>query len=197
MPNVKCPECQSVLQQVEPDESETVHCHSCGAAFELYLFRETIASPGTPEIELCAPGEASCFFHSTHRVTGNCDECGRFLCTLCLIPLGAQNICPECLHRSSQSNPLRNYLLLYDNIALFLAIGPMLSILFAGFSLVTAPAALVSVFLFWRREKSAFRQPYIRFILAFLFGIGQVVCWVLLGIHLYHFALSHPDRLGS
>lgn len=42
-------------------------------------------------------GEAACFFHPQKRAERSCERCGRFICALCDMPIGARHVCPACL----------------------------------------------------------------------------------------------------
>jgi hypothetical protein len=45
-------------------------------------------------------GEAVCFFHPEKRAESSCEQCGRFICALCDLPLGGRHLCPKCLDAS-------------------------------------------------------------------------------------------------
>jgi len=50
---------------------------------------------GTGQVAL--EGDATCFFHPGKKAESCCEGCGRFLCELCDMPLGARRLCPACL----------------------------------------------------------------------------------------------------
>lgn len=64
---------------------------------------------------------------------------------------------------------------LYDNIALSLAVLPLL---IWPLTLITAPMSLFMVFYFWRAPSSIIPRTKIRFIMAFLLSTTQIVGWV-------------------
>jgi hypothetical protein len=71
--------------------------------------------------------QASCFYHPNKKASIPCDNCGRFLCTLCDIDFGGKSLCPTCIESNSDKNSTTNLdtdRVLYDKLALFLAIIP-------------------------------------------------------------------------
>lgn len=112
------------------------------------------------------PDEASCFYHPSRRAAVPCDTCGRFLCTLCQIEIGDRKLCPMCLetgrlNHSIQSLETRR--ILYDNIALGVAVVPAVLIWPVIFS---APTALFLAIRYWRAPGSIVRRSRLRFGLA-------------------------------
>lgn len=45
--------------------------------------------------------QATCFFHPEKAFQACCQRCGRFLCALCDLQLGAEHVCPTCFERGS------------------------------------------------------------------------------------------------
>jgi hypothetical protein len=69
--------------------------------------------------------QATCFFHPDKAFQACCPRCGRFLCALCDLQLGAEHICPACFERglgnfgaSDGKAEWRHRDVLYDSIAL-------------------------------------------------------------------------------
>jgi hypothetical protein len=69
--------------------------------------------------------QATCFFHPEKAFQACCHRCGRFVCALCDLQLGAEHVCPACFERGlaeSSTEPekadWRHRDLLYDSIAL-------------------------------------------------------------------------------
>ena len=43
--------------------------------------------------------QATCFFHPDKAFQACCQRCGRFVCALCDLQLGAEHVCPACFER--------------------------------------------------------------------------------------------------
>lgn len=70
------------------------------------------------------PEQATCFFHPEKAFEACCQRCGRFVCTLCDLQLGAEHVCPTCFERGRTDTGLtggkaewRHRDTLYDSIA--------------------------------------------------------------------------------
>lgn len=69
------------------------------------------------------PDQATCFFHPGKAFQACCQRCGRFVCALCDLQLGAEHVCPTCFERGradSGEAEWRHRDVLYDSIALAL-----------------------------------------------------------------------------
>lgn len=69
--------------------------------------------------------QAACFFHPDKAFQACCQRCGRFVCALCDLQLGAEHVCPTCFERGrtdsgadSVKAEWRHRDVLYDSIAL-------------------------------------------------------------------------------
>ncbi len=123
-------------------------------------------------------GEASCFYHPLKRAVVPCDRCGRFLCGLCQVEFLGQNWCPRCIQASSEKGQLTHLdpsRTLYDNLALMLAIVPVL-LIFA--TIITAPLTLYIVIRYWRAPSSILPRTKIRFYIAALLATIQIGAWI-------------------
>ena len=76
------------------------------------------------------PDQATCFFHPDKGFQACCQRCGRFVCALCDLQLGAEHVCPTCFERGRADTGLnsgkaewRHRDVLYDSIALVLGWG--------------------------------------------------------------------------
>lgn len=116
-------------------------------------------------------GEASCFYHPSKAAAVVCDACGRFLCALCDLELGGRHYCPPCLearrHLPVQSR-LESRRILYDNVALALALLPVLTCFFLP---VTSPVAIAVAIWGWRKPSSLLPRTKFRFVLAILIAL--------------------------
>jgi hypothetical protein len=135
-------------------------CPNCQASLDILCFPALYRS--RPKLEVSeltlADGEACCYEHSTRKAASLCSNCGRFLCTLCEVPLSNQILCPDCL--GSQNIPANKGSLdtqrtKYDSIALALATWPLLIFYFA---IITAPLSFVTAIYAWKRPTSIVRN---------------------------------------
>jgi len=69
--------------------------------------------------------QATCFFHPDKAFQACCQRCGRFVCALCDLQLGAEHVCPPCFERGRADSGVeaskaewRYRDVLYDSIAL-------------------------------------------------------------------------------
>ena len=159
---------------------EHAFCASCRAplqalVFPAFFLKPGTAGSGTPVLEA---GEASCFYHPLKRAAVPCDRCGRFLCGLCQVEFLGQNWCPRCIQASSEKGQLTHLdpsRTLYDNLALMLAIVPVL-LIFA--TIITAPLTLYVVARYWRAPSSILPRTKIRFYIAALLATIQIGAWI-------------------
>lgn len=107
-----------------------------------------------------------------------CDHCGRGLCSLCDLPVGGKHVCSACLgklDKDGQIATLKNHEVLHDDIALALALIP---ILLWPFTLVTAPLALFYAVRHWNAPKnSMLPRSRVRLYIACLFALVQCAGW--------------------
>ena len=179
---VACTACGAKLPEDFANTTEFLPCPSCLALERVFTFpslqRAPTAATAAPTV---AEGEASCFYHAHKRAVVGCDSCGRFLCGLCDVELGASHRCPACLEagrRNDRANDLQTRRTLWDGVALLLAVVP---ILFWPVTLFTAPAAIFVVLKYWRRPPGILPRTRVRFVLALLIALAQVCGWLVLG----------------
>jgi len=115
-----CPSCGG---DVIPVETETgwQSCLSCANRLQICLWpvvrQNTNAAAALSD-------QATCFFHPDKAFQACCQRCGRFVCSLCDLQLGAEHVCPTCFERGrgdSGAEPgkaeWRYRDVLYDSIA--------------------------------------------------------------------------------
>ncbi len=122
--------------------------------------------------------DASCFYHASKRAVTVCEGCGVFLCSLCDVDLKDQHLCPKCIEKGKTKGKIRDlerHRVLYDDLALSLTIYPLL-----GFwtSLIGAPVALFLVIRHWNSPRSIVPRTRVRFILAAILAVAEMVGWV-------------------
>jgi hypothetical protein len=93
------------------------------------------------------PDQATCFFHPDKAFQACCQRCGRFVCALCDLQLGADHVCPTCFERGRVDSVLngskaewRHRDVLYDSIAVTIGWG---WILFWVLFVVALPTAII------------------------------------------------------
>jgi hypothetical protein len=135
-------------------------CPNCQASLDIRCFPALYRSqPKLKVAELpLGDNDACCYEHSARKAASLCSNCGRFLCTLCEVPLGNQIFCPDCL--SGQKVPANEDSLdtqrtKYDSIALALATWPLLLFYF---TVITAPLSFVMAIYAWKRPTSIVRH---------------------------------------
>lgn len=149
---VECPKCRRKMPEEYRRDDGEMTCPHCQTDFEFFPFPALFASPAAVRAASVSPGEATCFFHEANRADAVCEGCGRFVCTVCSVDFGGRKLCPGCLeNRGRKRNVPENHRVLYDGIALALAIVP---ILFWPFTLVTAPLALGVAIHGWNKPGS-------------------------------------------
>ena len=185
---VQCPKCQAWLLDGVFNRMDFSPCPACGVLLNVEafpaLFRPII--PGERGETILVEGESSCFYHPEKRAARPCDGCGRFLCALCDCEFDGKHFCPACLETGKTKGKiknLQNQRTLYDNIALSLAIYPLLIFYF---TLVTAPAALFVAIRYWNAPRSIVPRTRFRYVVAIALALLQMSGWGLLFFVLRH-----------
>lgn len=130
---------------------------------------------------LLVESESSCFYHPKKKAVVPCENCGRFLCALCDVDLNGQHLCPACIEtgkKKQKITSLDNHRVLYDSIAVHLAVLPV--IFMWPFTIVTAPIALFVAIRYWKAPLSIIRRTKIRYVAAIIFASLQVAGWTAL-----------------
>ena len=179
MAAVTCTKCGLVLTETLFNQPDWSRCSSCDSRLRVEVFPALFNAPAgvATAQSILAEGEASCFYHPTKRAVLPCETCGRFLCALCDVELNGQHLCPACLasgQKKGKLSNLDNRRVLYDSLALTLALVPLLV---WPFTLITAPAALFIAVRYWRAPSSVVQRTKIRLILAMFFALAQIVGW--------------------
>ncbi|MEO8044185.1 MAG: B-box zinc finger protein [Spartobacteria bacterium] len=184
-----CSECETELPLDFANTGEFLVCPRCNALVRAFAFpalqRSETAALALPAL---ASGEASCFYHPQKKAVVACDNCGRFLCGLCDVEISGHHRCPGCLKSASpQQNPVENRRVLYDGLALALAILPLLG---WPVTIFTAPTAIFIVVRHWHSPLSILPRTRIRFVLAFVIALAEICGWVAL----IYFVIARAHR---
>jgi hypothetical protein len=192
---LNCPRCSEQIPVTPSGGEQTLTCPACRAEVEAIVFPAFQSSPDSaPRIQLAQGPEAACYFHSRFRAKTPCDDCGRFLCELCAISVGARRLCAECvakLRKEKGEAGLVHHAALFDNTALFLLIAPIASIIFSFFTLISAPAALILSFYYWSRQWTLLGRSRVRFVIAIVSSILLLAGWALL---IYSVVTLRPNQ---
>lgn len=176
---VQCPSCQVVLTDGVFNQPELWPCPGCGAGLQIEVFPalfRPVASQSAAETVMIE-GEATCFYHPNKKAVRPCDACGRFVCALCDCELHDQHYCPACLEvgrKKGKIKSLENQRTLYDSIALSLAIFPLIIFYF---TIITAPMALYIAIRYWNAPRSIIHRTRIRYLIAIVLAMLQIVGW--------------------
>jgi len=183
---VHCSDCGAPVPEEWLHRPDFFHCQSCRSSLQVFVFPAALRVPGrTQSGAALSEGESSCFYHSHKRAVAPCDQCGRFLCSLCRVDFGQRILCPQCIHSGSKKGSLtlvESSRRLYDSIALALAVLPAF---FIWPTLFTAPLAIYLSIRYWNRSLSIVPRWRWRFVLAIVVALAQIGAWVALGIFFF------------
>jgi hypothetical protein len=183
---LRCPVCHARLESLAWHGNDGGRCLRCFRDFDFQGFPALTKAPDAVRPQAAVPAvDSVCFFHPENRAETVCDDCGRFLCPVCQIEDGDRRLCPACIAKSRRGEGIDGIRqrTLYDNMALVLAIGPLI---IWPFTLVGAPICLGMVAWGWRRPGSLVRGRHWRFAVATALAVAQVVGWVTLFVYLAH-----------
>ena len=123
---VACPGCGGDLA---PSEAEAgwQRCPFCNRRLQIRLWPAVLQNSNAA---VAMADQATCFFHPDKAFQACCQRCGRFVCALCDLQLGAEHVCPACFERGragsgedSAKAEWRHRDVLYDSIALSIGWG--------------------------------------------------------------------------
>jgi len=190
---VDCPSCKAALAQSQFNQSELVPCGSCGCKLHADVYPAYIRpiSQGRSGEALVVESEASCFYHPQKKAMLPCQGCGRFICALCDCDLHGEHFCPACLQAGQKKGKIKRLeqeRVLYDNIALSLAVYPLLIFYF---TIITAPLSLGIAIRFWNAPRSIVHRTKARLVVAMLIAGLQMAGWAALILYLVTRRGSH------
>jgi hypothetical protein len=178
-PLIACPKCRAWLLEDVFNRHDLALCPACGNPLQIEVFPAFFRkiAPGQSAQPVMVEGESSCFFHPQKKAVVPCAGCGRFLCALCDCEFHGEHYCPACLDAGKTKGrivALDRQRTRYDNIALAIALVPMLIFYF---TIVTAPMTLFIVIRFWKAPRSLVKPGSFRFILALIVALLQIAGW--------------------
>ena len=179
---VICPECSTPLPAALLQSPAFAQCPACHEALLVRAFPALLLAPqqGASGERITDAGQAACFYHPNKTAHVPCDACGRFICVLCEVELHGQHLCPSCVEagrRKGTLTTLESRRILWDSIALSVAVLPVATLLFWWASIVTAPAAIVLAIVGWRKPQSLAPRSKLRFVAAIAFSVLVLAGW--------------------
>jgi len=112
------------------------------------------------------------------------------MCALCDLDLNGQHLCPACLEtgkRKGKLKQLENRRVLYDSVALTLALWPLLIFYL---TILTAPITIYVVIRRWNAPTSVVGRTRWRMVLAAVIALAEIVGWCFV-----IFFLTHVNQL--
>ena len=177
---VQCSKCQAVLFPEAFNSGQFSLCPSCEAPLAVEVFPAILQTPSAAAAEpLLVEGQSSCFYHPAKKASIVCQGCGRFLCGLCDLELNGRHVCPACLEagqKKSKFKDLENTRVLWDHIALAVAIFPLL---FFWPSVLTAPYALYLVIRYRKAPCSLTGTSHLAFAAAGVLAAVETAGWLI------------------
>ncbi len=183
--SLDCPKCGDPISPTACNTGEMTPCGRCGTRYQALVFPAILR---TFEMPAAGAGviqaeESSCYYHSAKKAVTVCESCGVFLCALCDVSLNNQHLCPKCIEKGKakgRMKHLENQRILYDDMALRLALYPVLLVITVYFTFMTAPAALFIAIRYWNAPGSIIGRSKFRMVLAILFATLQILGWIML-----------------
>ena len=193
---VVCPACSLPVPAEAFSSSDFVACPGCRMPLLARVFPALLRpiQAGTSGERITDAGQAACFYHPQKTAHVPCDACGRFICALCDLELHGQHLCPSCVESGRRKGTLTTFesrRVLWDNIALSVAVLPIATLALWFLSVVSAPAAIFLAIYGWRKPGSlAPRWSKFRFVITILFSIAVLGGWTAL----FYFIATNRER---
>lgn len=176
-----CPRCKLALETYSWHDATSGSCRRCGTDFEFVPFPALTAAPAkiAPQAAVLA-AESVCFFHAENRAEAVCDECGRFLCSVCAIPTMGRKLCPTCMAAlakpTAKAETAVRDRILWDSISFSMALVPVILIFLP---IVTAPMAIGCAIYGWNKPGSLVRgrRRWVM-VLAIIVALAEIAWWV-------------------
>lgn len=193
--SVKCPRCTYPLSVERYNKKGGAYqeCRSCRSKFSVFAFQALYRRPQKSDEAVAADlDDSTCFYHADKKAEHLCDDCGRFLCSLCSLPLGDETVCSSCLElrRSGKGmHALAPRQIRYDKLAQLLMVFSLISMVCLWFTLVIpiglALGSMYVAFRYWKGPQGLARAYKLRMILAILFSLLSMVGTVALLVFIF------------
>ncbi|MDB6139630.1 MAG: hypothetical protein JWO94_2702 [Verrucomicrobiaceae bacterium] len=186
MAHVSCVFCESPLPPLQlPLDGGGVQCPACLRSSEVRVFPALLAAhqarPPALVSDPPAEGEAACFYSPQRRATHACAHCGVLISDAWTAHWGSKTYCLKCLEHlmSGKDGGFEASRILWDNIALSLAVVPLIIPIFRPFILISAPASVFLAFWHWSSPRGVVPRGRFRIAAALILGLVQLVVFVL------------------
>lgn len=186
---IVCPTCSAPVPAVYLNAPVFAACPTCSSLLRVRAFPallRPVQAQGSVGERITDAGQAACFYHPHKTAHVPCDACGRFICALCDVELHDQHLCPSCIEsgrRKGSLTTLESRRVLWDNIALSVAVLPIATVILWWFSIVGLPAAIFLAILGWRKPGSlAPRRTKLRLAFTIAFSTVMLGAW---GVGIY------------
>lgn len=175
----KCPECDRTAPIVLSEPFVRTSCPSCNTPVSIDVFPALVRGHAVGQLgeRVITDEESSCFYHPAKRAVVPCESCGRFLCALCDIELNGRHLCSACVESGvakEKLTQLKREYVHYDDIALALAIVPMLVFYLTP---ITAFVTLYMIIRYRKHPLSVIPRRRWRFYVAGSIALLQIAGW--------------------
>lgn len=171
---IQCGHCGTEVAPADWGVAGGLACVACGQPVQVFLFPAVQRSfAGARPEALLGSEESACYFHAGNRAAVACDNCGRFLCALCDLPVGGQHLCSPCLSAGATAS-LVTQRTRYDSLALMLSTW---SFFLFQFAIFPCAAALWFVARHWGDPPGLFPRGRWRFVVAAVVALLQIGLW--------------------
>lgn len=178
--NLTCPACGAALGPYGLDAVREAHCPSCRTSLRGEVFRAWWTPP-KPEAKLdrALEGEAVCYFHPSNRAALTCDSCGRFICSICDLPVGTRHLCPVCLSKGVGQEKLTEIVpkrLLWARFSLSLGFWPLplFIVLWWAYAITGGTAVIAGIISFFKPGSLVRGRQRAFAVFGILFGLVQI-----------------------
>jgi hypothetical protein len=192
---ISCTNCRAPLPPHIFNLPGLTPCPTCGVPLQIEIFPALFrrGAQGNAGEALLEETESSCFYHPQKKAVLPCDACGRFLCALCDCEMDGQHLCPACLEAGRTKGKIKNLenqRIIWDKVALGLAVLSFVPPIIY-FCWITAPLAIYFSIRHWNSPLSIVRRTKIRFVLAIILALLEIVAIVAIIIAITN-ARPHP-----
>lgn len=99
-----CPSCGARLAPPAGSHQIEGRCGQCKTTLlvNIYPRAHTPGLEGSPATPRERDGESACFHHPDAVAVESCHQCGRFLCSVCDLPIDNKHYCSACLARAEE-----------------------------------------------------------------------------------------------
>ncbi len=175
-PALPCPACRRTYEAIDWIDAEHCRCLRCREDFDFISFPALSAKSEVVRPQAITFAEdSSCFFHAENQAEKLCDDCGRFLCHVCAVPMSGRTLCPTCIASAKKNDvQLVTSRVVPGGAALLLAVLP---ILMWPITCITAPAALYLAITGWKKPQSLVKPRRWKLLVAGLIASLQIIGW--------------------